>query len=62
MIIEINYERKVHRVGSYYANIARCTDHTISKIVFPVALHPKSGHGPHVLEVSRLHTTTHHSV
>jgi hypothetical protein len=28
---------------------------------FAVALRPNAGHGPLILEVSRLHTTTHHS-
>ena len=32
-----------------------------SKFFFPVALQPNAGHGLHILEVSRSHTTTHHS-
>jgi hypothetical protein len=30
-------------------------------IFFPVALRPNAGHGLLILEVSRSHTTTHHS-
>jgi hypothetical protein len=31
------------------------------EIFFPVALRPNAGHGLLILEVSRSHTTTHHS-
>ena len=30
-------------------------------IYFPVALRPNTGYGPLILDVSRSHTTTHHS-
>jgi hypothetical protein len=31
-----------------------------NKYFFPVALRPNAGHGLLILEVCRLHTTTHH--
>jgi hypothetical protein len=31
------------------------------KVIFAVALRPNAGHGFLILEVSRSHTTTHHS-
>jgi len=33
----------------------------LALVLFPVALQPNAGHGLHILEVSRSHTTTHHS-
>jgi len=48
-------------IQEVYANYFRVSKILLLLLLPPVALRPNAGHGLLILEVSRSHTTSHHS-
>jgi len=64
MSVRIEEERTVVAYGKtidFLIKIPTTLRQILNYFFFPVALRPNTGHGLLILEVSRSHTTTHHS-